>query len=42
VQQDDMNSLDEAMMSKKIKKREKKTKILTQLKKDVAARNFKK
>ena len=37
-----MNSLDEAMMSKKIKKREKKTKILTQLKKDVAARNFKK
>jgi hypothetical protein len=36
-----MNLLDEAMINKEIKKRKKK-KILTQLKKDVVVKNFKK
>jgi hypothetical protein len=42
VQQNDMNLLNKAMINKEIEKREKKTKILTQLKKDVAIKNFKK
>jgi len=37
-----MNLLDEAMINKEIKKRKKKKKILTQLKKDVVVKNFKK
>jgi hypothetical protein len=42
VRQDDIDSLDEVVMSKKIKEREKKAKILTQSKKDVAIKNLKK
>jgi len=39
VRQDNINILDEAIISREIEKREKKTKILTQSKKDVAVRN---
>jgi hypothetical protein len=42
VRQDNIDSLDEVVMSKKIKEREKKAKILTQSKKDVAIKNLKK
>jgi len=42
MRQNNINLLNKVTISKEIKKQEKKTKILTQLKKDVATRNFKK
>jgi len=41
VRQDNIDLLDKAIISREVEKREKKTKILLQSKKDVAIRNLK-